>query len=569
MNELVYLRDLVIILGLAVVVVGILHRIGIPAIAGFIFAGIIVGPHVLGVIEDSHQIEVLAELGVTLLLFGIGLELSLERLKRLWRPIIIGGILQVGITILVTVIVSRLLGYPTNVSILIGCLLAVSSTAIVLRGLETRGEIDAPHGRLTLGILVFQDLMVVPMILLLPILSGTETSVQDILLTLLEAAAILLGVLIGARIVVPRVLDFVAKTRQRQLFVLSALLIGIGIAWVTSSFGVSLALGAFLAGLVVAGSEYRHQVLADMIPFKEVFTSIFFISVGMLLSPESILRNIFPIIILLFAILIGKSFIVSIIALVMRLPIRVAVLAAVALAQVGEFSFVIMGSAQDTGLLQNSIAEIILTASVLSMFITPFALRFGPHLAAGVGKVKGITKLLKVVSVEEAPENIQQLRDHVIIGGYGFTGEKLVQALKACRIPYVVIELNPANVRKAMTSGHQAFYGDITSLEVLERLGLNQALELVLVINDPRALEQAIKSARKIAPKLHITVRTNYLLDVRSLLDVGADEVVVAEFETAMEIVSRIVKRCGKQHSLPKDLVKKYSRLLDEEYKNK
>ena len=544
MADLVYLRDLVVILAVAVAVVAVLHRLGVPTIAGFIFAGVVVGPEALGIVNDPHQVELLAEIGVALLLFGIGLELSLDRLKRLWRPIILGGTLQVGTTLIAAYLISRAFGYSVNVSILIGCLLAVSSTAIVLRGLEVRGEIDAPHGRLTLGILVFQDLLVVPMILLVPILSGANTSVGNIAYTMLRAVVILIGVILAARIIVPRILKFIAGTRQRQLFLLAVLLICIGTAWITSTAGVSLALGAFLAGLVVAGSEYRQQVLADMIPFKEVFTSVFFISIGMLLSPFSIMHNIVPIVLLLLAILIGKAFLVFITGLAMRLPVRVAILAAAALAQVGEFSFVIAKSAQGTGLLTGDLAAVIIPASILSMFITPFALMFGPTLAAGMGKAKALTKLLNVISVEEAPEKILRMHDHVIIGGYGFTGEKLAESLKKCGIPYLIIELNPANVHRAAAGGEHVYYGDITSAEVLAHLGLAQAKELVLVINDPGAIERAIKAAREVAPKLHITVRTNYLLDVQPLLEAGADDVIPAELEAAVEITSRIINRC-------------------------
>ena len=547
MAELTYLRDLVVIMAIAVIVVALLHRIGIPSIAGFIMAGVVVGPEVLRIVNDPHEVELLAEIGVALLLFGIGLELSLDRLKRLWRPIIIGGALQVGITIAAAVLVSRALGFNMNVSILIGCLLAVSSTAIVLRGLESRGEIDAPHGRLTLGILVFQDLLVVPMILLVPILSGQNTSAVEVIYIMFRAIAIVIVVILASRIVVPRALHLIARTRQRQLFFLAVLLICIGTAWLTSIAGVSLALGAFLAGLVVAGSEYRHQVLADMIPFREVFTSLFFISIGMLLSPASIIQNIIPIIVLLAAILIGKSFIVFLAGLFMRLPLRVAILAGVALAQVGEFSFVISKTAQTEGLLISQLASVIIPAAIISMFITPFALAFGPKLAAGMGRVRALTNLLKVVSVEEAPEKITRMQDHVIIGGYGFTGEKLAEALKERSIPYLIIELNPDNVRRAVGRGDPAYYGDITSVEVLEHLGLDHARELVLVINDPGALERAIKAARSVASELPITVRTNYLLDIDHLRKAGATEVIAAELEAAAEITSRIVNRSGKE----------------------
>lgn len=565
MSDFIYLRDLVIILAVAVVVVAILSRIGIPAIAGFIFAGVIVGPGALGVVSDPHEVELLAEIGVALLLFSIGLELSLDRLKRLWRPIIIGGSLQVGATVLIAYFIARAFGLPVGVSILIGCLLAVSSTAIVLRGLEMRGEIDAPHGRLTLGILVFQDLLVVPMILIVPILGGLETSAKDVLFTIFHALLIITAILLSARLIVPRILHFIAKTRQRQLFLLSVLLIAIGTAWITSNAGITLALGAFLAGLVVAGSEYRHQVLADMFPFKEVLTSIFFISIGMLLSPALIFENIVPILLLLAAILFGKALIVFLTGMIMYLPARVAILASAALAQVGEFSFVISSSAQNAGLLTDSLANIIIPASILSMFISPFALAFGPHLAAGMGKVKSITRLLQVISAEDAPEMTQKMKNHVIIGGYGFAGAMLAESLKTCGLPYLIIELNPANVRRAIEKGDLAYYGDITSPVVLEHLGIARARELVLVINDPQANMRAIKAARQLAPNLHITARANYLLDVKFLHEAGADEVIPAELEASVAITSQIIKRCGiTSENIDKQLGQIRGKWLDE-----
>ncbi|UCD18163.1 MAG: cation:proton antiporter, partial [Candidatus Zixiibacteriota bacterium] len=251
MGEFVYLRDLVVILAIAVFVVTVLHRLKVPSIAAFIFAGVLVGPNGLSLINDMHQVEVLAEIGVALLLFGIGLEISLDRLKRLWRPVVFGGSVQVGFTIILAFFISRLFEIPVRTSILIGFIVAVSSTAIVLRGLETRGEIDAPHGRLTLGILVFQDLCVVPMMLAIPLLAGAHTTVSDVALTLGKAVGIVAAVLVASRLIVPRILLMVARTRQRHLFVMAVLLICIGTAWLTSSAGVSLALGAFLAGLVV------------------------------------------------------------------------------------------------------------------------------------------------------------------------------------------------------------------------------------------------------------------------------------------------------------------------------
>ena len=543
MNDLAYLRDLVIILGLAVVIVTVFHRFKLPSIAGFILAGTLVGPQGLGLVDDIHQVEILAEVGVALLLFGIGLELSLEKLRRLWKLILMGGFLQVSLSILVVFAISKLYGLPSNTAVFIGFFVALSSTAIVLRGLQQRGEVDAPHGRLTLGILVFQDFSVVPMMLAIPLLSGLGSSTQDLLGTVLRSVAIVVGVLCAARLIVPRVLHLIAKTRQRHLFILSVFLICIGVAWLITSSGASLAIGAFLAGLVVAGSEYRHQALADLISFREVFSSLFFVSVGMLLAPKVIIENIIPILILIAAIMVGKSVIVFITAIIIRMPLRVCLLAAVALAQVGEFSLVLSYAAQGTGLIQESLESNLLSAAIISMFLTPLAISCGPYLAAGVGRLRVLTGLLEVFTAEDAVHRIRTMRDHVIIGGYGFAGLELAQALQECEIPYVIADLNVENVRKAARNGVHAYFGDITSYEVLERLGASRAKELTLAINDPGAAERAVKVARSLAPSLYIVVRTYYLLDIEQLLAAGADEVISAEREAAAEVTSRLLIR--------------------------
>jgi CPA2 family monovalent cation:H+ antiporter-2 len=544
MDEFVYLRDLVVILAIAVIAVTALHRLKVPPIAAFILAGVLVGPKGLSLINDMHQVEVLAEIGVALLLFGIGLEISLDRLKRLWRPVVFGGSIQVGFTVMLAFSISRLFEIPVRTSILIGFIVAVSSTAIVLRGLEIRGEIDAPHGRLTLGILVFQDLCVVPMMLAIPLLAGVHTTASDVALTLGKAVGIVAGVLIASRLIVPRILHMVARTRQRHLFVMAVLLICIGTAWLTSSAGVSLALGAFLAGLVVAGSEYRHQAMADLISFKDIFTSIFFVSIGMLLVPADVAANIVLILILMLVILAGKFGVVFLTGLIMRLPLRVAVLAGVALCQIGEFSFLLVRSSQKNELIDASLAGNLIAVAIITMFLTPFALSLGPHIAAGAGRIRVLTRLMKVSSADEAIENGRAFKDHVIVGGYGYAGQELAAALKDCGIPSLIVDVNTDNIRKALADGERAFFGDITSPEVLERLGAARAKEFVIVINDPAAVERAVKTARIIAPGLHIVVRTRYLLDIQPLLDAGADEVVTAEQEAAVEIVNRILNRC-------------------------
>ncbi len=543
MTELDYLRDLVLILGFGTFIVTLFHKLKLPAIAGFILSGILVGPQGLGFISNVHQVEGLAELGVALLLFSIGLELSLGKLKRLWKLAVAGGALQVGLSIGATYVVLKLFGFPGNTAVLIGFMLALSSTAIVMRGLQQRGEIDAPHGRLILGILVFQDFSVVPMMLALPILMESGGFTGDYLIAFLRALGIIAAVLLAALLVVPRILNFVAKTRQRQLFILSIFLICTGTAWLITTSGASLAIGAFLAGLVVAGSEYRHQALADFISFREVFASIFFISIGMFLDPSIVAENMLQVLAILVAVLVGKSLIVFIAAKVLQMPLRVCMMTAAALAQVGEFSFVLLFSVQGSGLIDTTLKNSLVSAAILSMFVTPFAISFSPRLAAGLGKLPRLKRLLEVKTAEDATGLVDRLRNHVIVGGYGFAGRELSKALKDHDIPHVVVDINVENVRKASRENIPVFFGDVTSPEVLEKLGVECAGELVLLVNDPGAAEQAVRVARKLAPKLHIIVRTHYLLDVELMLAVGADEVVSAEREAAVEVTSLVLRR--------------------------
>ncbi|HKI98517.1 MAG TPA: cation:proton antiporter [bacterium] len=555
MGELAFLRDLVVIFAVAVVVVAVLQKVGIPSIAGFIVAGILVGPHGSGLIRDLHDVEILAEVGVVLLLFGIGLELSLDRVRRLWQPILIGGTLQMGLSILVCMVLAIIFGMAPASAIFLGFLVAVSSTAIVLRALNDRGELEAPHGRLTLGILVFQDLSVVPMMLAIPILAGTGTSAMHVLLTLGKAVGVLAGVLIAARIIVPRALHLVARTRQRNLFMLSTFLVCLGTAWIVSSAGISLALGAFMAGLVVAGSEYRHQALADLFPFREVLTSVFFVSVGMLLDASALLDHPLPIVGLLVAIIAGKFLVVLLTGLSMRLPARVSILSAAGLAQVGEFYFVLLRAGQSAGIVDAhwggaALAANLSAAAIFSMIIAPLALAAGPHIAAGAGRIRVLTQYLGVREAGETAEQFAGLQDHVIVAGLGVVGLELAHSLREAGIAYILVDLNAENVRRAARNGEPACFGDVTSPEVLEAVGAPHARELVLAINDPGAALRAIGAARRIAPDLHIVIRSRYVGDIRGLLTAGANKVVPAELEAAAEITSYMLDR----HAVPPDV---------------
>jgi CPA2 family monovalent cation:H+ antiporter-2 len=544
-HEPTFLRDILVIFAVAVAVVTVLRKLRVPPIAGFILSGALVGPNALGLVTDVAQVEVLAEVGVVLLLFGLGLELSLDRMRRLWRVILIGGTLQVGLTIAAVAIVATAFGFAGGSAVFLGCVVAGSSTAIVLRGLQARQEIDAPHGRFALGVLLFQDLCVVPMILVIPLLAGVAGTRVSLALTLAKSVGVLVAVLVAAWFVVPRLLYSIAKTQQRDLFVLSVLGVCLGTAWVLSLVGISLALGAFLAGLIVARSEFRHQATADVIPFRQVLTSVFFVSVGMLLDLRAVSHSVGHFMILLLAILIGKFLIVWTTGMIMRFPPRVNILAASSLGQIGEFSFILLNAAAGTALLTADFTRELYVAIILSMLITPIAISLGPHLAAGLGRVQAMTQHLGIRTVEDVPPSFGEMRDHIIIAGYGVAGQELAFSLEDIGAPYVVVDLNADNVRRATQRVMPAYFGDVTSTEVLSRLGAARAKELVIVINDPTATEQAIRAARRAAPNLHILARTSYVADIARLLKAGADEVYAAEQEISVEITARVLDRCG------------------------
>jgi CPA2 family monovalent cation:H+ antiporter-2 len=542
MHDFSILRDLAVIFAVAVVVVAGLRRLHVPAIAGYIASGVVAGPSVLRLVKDVHEVEVLAEVGVVLLLFGIGLELSLDRIRRLWKAIVFGGALQVGATLAVAAGLAHLAGLNTGQSIFLGFVAAISSTAVVLRGLTQRGELDAPHGRLAVGILVFQDLCVVPMMLAIPFLTGGGNQ-GAALLTLGKALLVLAAVLLAAHAIVPRLLAMVARTRQRDLFVLSVALACFGTAYAVTGAGISLALGAFLGGLVVAGSEYRHQAMADLLPLREALASVFFVSIGMLLDVRAIADDALGILGLFALILLGKFVLVFLTAAVMRLPLRVCVLTGAALAQIGEFSFVLLRAADGTHLVPASLATELLVAIILSMAVTPVFLAAGPHLAAGASRVALLERLMNVRSPE--PTQPEEGRNrHVVVAGYGLAGQLVAASLKENGVGFVIVDLNPANVRRATADGHHAYYGDVTSSEVLEHLDIDRALGLVIAINDHQAAVRTIKAARGLAPQLRILARTTYAAEKEGLIRLGADQVVVNESTAAEELSRQVLRNC-------------------------
>lgn len=532
--------------GVAVVVVLLLGRLGLPPIAGFLLAGILVGPGGFGLVGDPHEVEVVAELGVALLLLTIGLEFSLARLRHIARHVVLGGGLQVVLTVAAAVGVAAAFGAPWRHGVFWGFLAALSSTAIVLRALADREETSAPHGRFVVAVLIFQDLCIVPMMLALPMLAGEGGGAADMALTLAKAAAVVVGVLILARGVVPRLLHRVAATRRSELFLLTVLLVAMGVAAATAQMGLSIALGAFLAGVVIADTPFVHQAQSHVGPFRDAFASLFFVSVGMLLDPTVLTSELARVTALFVGLLVGKLVLATLAGLLMRFPVRVAIVAGVGLAQVGEFSFVLLGSGQALGLISPEMSRVFLAASVLSMIAAPLLVAASPRIGvAGAALLRPLERLLAVPEVDEAERRIP-LRDHVIVAGLGLGGQLLVQALEGARVPYVAVELDPDTVARERAAGRNVRYGDIASDEVLAHVAdADSARLLVILVSDADASRRALAAVRARHPRLPVIVRAHRAQRDEPTLGGPGVEVVSEDYQAALEIVERVLVRAA------------------------
>lgn len=543
MGHIPLLEELAAIAAIGVLVTILLSRFKLPAVSGLLFAGMLCGPHGLGVVTSTDDISVLAELGVVLLLFTIGLEFSLSRMRDIFRRVALGGALQVGFTFAGVVAVAKALGQPTGRAIFFGFALSLSSTAIVLRALTERRELDAPHGRFIVGTLIFQDLLVVPMVLVVPLLGGdVGASVGgQIALALAKAAGVVVGVLFLARFLVPRALAWVDRARSTEVFLLAILGLALGTAWLTSLAGLSLALGAFLGGMVVADTEYGHRAMSQVTPLRDTFVSVFFVSLGMLFDVRVLLASPLLLLGLTAALIVGKGAFAAAAALAMRFPARVAWLAGAGLAQFGEFGFVLAQLGARSGVVEPAALTPVLSAGVLTMLLTPLLLRAAPHLRAGELLLAPLARRLgaREESVR-APE--ETLSGHVVVVGYGVAGKLVAHSLRDSGVKVVVLELNADTVRAARAEGEDIHYGDATSEETLGHAHLDAARALVLVMNDPQAARRVLRTARQVAPNVPVLLRTHYLAEEAELREAGAADVVAEEVESAVEIVVRTLR---------------------------
>lgn len=545
--EIPILKVLGIMLGLAVIVLIGFRRFKLPTIIGFLITGVIVGPFALKLVSASHEIEMMAEIGIILLLFIIGLEFSLKTLAAIKKAVILGGLIQVGLTILVPALAFYAFQYSAAEAVFIGFLMALSSTAIVLKILSQRSEISSPHGKIALAILIFQDIIVVPMMLFTPLIAGEADNIWTSLIYLLaKAAGVIAVVIISARYLVPRLLYIVAKTRNQELFILTIIAICIATAIMTSYVGLSLALGAFMAGLIISESEYSHQAIANVLPFREIFTSIFFISIGMLLDLSFVLDHLLIILGLTIAVVVVKFIIASLAGFALKYPPRTALHAGLILFQVGEFSFILSKVGLDYNILSNENYQFFLAISIISMAITPFVIPSADRIVGAILNLnisKPIHKLSERYSEKVNDEDNQQLEDHLIIIGYGINGKNVARAARYADIPYVIIELNADTVKKEKAKGEPIMFGDASGVHILEHAGLSRARTVVVAISDPDSTKQIIANTRSISQTAYLIIRTRFVNEIEENMRLGADEVIPEEFETSIQIFSRVLRR--------------------------
>ena len=542
------------IFGLSIGVLLVCHRLRVPSIVGFLLTGLIAGPHGLALIKADGEVEILAEVGVILLLFTIGIEFSLKSLLQIKRSVLVGGSLQVGLTLTAVFAIARYFGTPTNQSIFIGCLAAVSSTAIVMKLLQERDETRTPHGRTALAMLIFQDIAILPMMLLTPLLANQASDMSNALILLLaKGVAMIAVVIVGARYVVPLILSQVLRTRSREIFLLSVLAICLGVVWLTSRFGVSLALGAFLAGLIVSESESSHDALGHITPFRDVFTSFFFVSVGMLLEFQVLLQKPWLIAVVTIGVLVAKSVIAGGVTWILGYPLRTAILVGLTLSQVGEFAFILSKTGIEHGLLSSDSYRLFLAVSVVTMAATPFIILGASRFADAVLQLplpnwleSGLRRIVQTQHIEQ--------KNHIVIVGFGLNGRNLAKAARAADIPYVIVEMNTEIVQKARSDGEPIFYGDAVHDAVLHHVNIKSARVVVVAISDDPAARRIVTTVHALNPAAHIVVRTRHVAEVEPLYRAGANEVIPEEFETSVEIFTRVLM----EYLIPHDEIERF-----------
>ncbi|HTL31280.1 MAG TPA: cation:proton antiporter [Tepidisphaeraceae bacterium] len=535
-GTLLFLPELVALCVAAAAVGYLCQRLGVVPIVGFLLTGVLLGPHSLGLVRNESLIESLAEIGVILVLFTIGMEFSLDRLGSIRRYILIGGTSQVVLTILLAMLVFLPFHVSWRDGLFTGFLVALSSTAIVLKVLTDRHEMDTLPAQTALGILLFQDLAVVVMVMIVPMLGPSSGAGWSIVWALAKSAGIIAIVLVGARRLMPPLLERVAETCSQEVFLLTVVAICLGTAWLTSLAGVSFALGAFLGGLIVSESRFRHHAIGEVMPLQILFSAAFFVSVGLLLDLAFVFEHPLMVLLAILGIVALKLITGSISSLVLGHPVRVAVWCALLLAQVGEFSFVLARTGKDNGLTPEGMGDTgsaaFIAASVVLMLLTPLLISIG----ARVGR-KGQFSMLPA-----NPSDPDEIRDHVIVDGWADAARILARGLKESKIPFVVVTLSPEGAREAEEAGMTVVRGSTSRLPTMRDAGIERAKMLVIADDDAETTERAITIARALRDDLPIFVRIPDASASPTMKEAGAQTVVAGDASRAAALLDDIRK---------------------------
>jgi len=539
--EITLIKDYAIIFIIAIIVILAFNRLRMPPIVGFLITGVITGPYGLGLVQGVEGVEVMAEIGIVLLLFTIGIEFSLENLLKIKKLIFFGGLLQAGITVAVVGFISVKFDIALNEAVFFGFLAALSSTAIIFKIMQDRSEVSSAHGQLLLAILIFQDIIIILMILLTPIIAGQSTNIGYALAILgAKTIGVIFMIFWGFKWIIPKLLFHIVRLRNSEVFLMTVFGLCFGIAWLTSSIGLSLAFGAFLAGLIISESEYSNQAFGYILPFKDLLSSIFFVSIGMLLDISFLFHNIQTVILLVLGIICVKAVIAIGSGVIMRYHISTAIVAGIMLGQIGEFSFVLARLGTEYGFLEGSLYQLFLAVSIITMAVTPF-LSEGAEVAGRLTAKLRLPAILRKEPLPSADAAPPGLNNHVVIIGFGVNGKNVARAAKSSKIPYIIIEMNPQTVRTERAKGEPIFYGDATRELILKHAGIREAKVAVIVIFDPAATERITETIKRMNPSVHLIVRTRFLGEVNKLYELGANEVIPEEFETSVEIFARVL----------------------------
>ena len=526
------LQPVLILLATAVLAVVIFRLLRLPPMLGYLLAGVIIGPHALGWIAESDETRHLAEFGVVFLMFSIGLEFSLPKLVAMKRIVFGFGTAQVVISMLLVMAVAWVIGLEWRVGFVLGGALAMSSTAIVIKMLAERVELNSAHGRQVIGVLLFQDLMVIPLLIIVPALATEiDSDANDFAMAILKVIVVLAIILFFGQKLMRPWFHLVARQRSSELFVLNVLLITLGLAWLTELAGLSLALGAFLAGMLISETEYRYQVEDDIKPFRDVLLGLFFVTIGMLLDMQVVIENFLWVFVILAALILMKTGIIAGLSRLFGTDSSVAVRAGMNLAQAGEFGFVLLAQAGAIGVIENSVLQPVLAAMVLSILIAPFMIEYSEPMIQRFYSSEWMHRAMQITSIAAQTMTTQ---NHVIICGYGRSGQSMSRILEQESIPFIALDLDPRRIREATNAGESVVYGDAARREVLIAAGLMRAKVLVVSYADTISTLKILRHVQELRPELSVVVRTRDDSDIDLLKDAGATEVVAEIMEGSL-----------------------------------